>query len=190
MAVDRRRLIIEAANKSFSMFGYKATTMDHVAKIANVGKGTIYTFFSNKEDLFEEIVSSLVKEMIAQAEATINPEKPFSENVQQVLAKLLEFRNTHVLMIKLLQEEKEIGTPAVLEMLNHIEDEIIGYLKSKIDTAIDKGYIIENDSEITSFLLLKTYISLVSDWERNHKPLSSEQIASIIKFYLMKGLSV
>ncbi|RFU65297.1 TetR/AcrR family transcriptional regulator [Peribacillus glennii] len=189
MAVDRRRLILDAATKSFSMFGFKATTMDRVAKLANVGKGTIYTFFTNKEELFEEIVSTLVKEMIAQAEATIRPDKSFSENVQQVLAKLLEFRTTHVLMIKLLQEEKEIGTPAVLDMLNHIEDEIISYLKSKIDAATQKGYIIQNDSEITSFLLLKTYVSLVSDWERNHEPLSSEQIANIIKFYLMKGLS-
>lgn len=190
MAVDRRRLIIEAATKSFSMFGFKATTMDQIAKLANVGKGTIYTFFTKKEELFEEIVSTLVKEMIVQAEATIRPDQPFSENVQRVLAKLLEFRTTHFLMIKLLQEEKEIGTPAVLEMLNHIEDEIINYLKSKIEAAIEKGHIIQNNSEITSFLLLKTYISLVSDWERNHEPLSSEQIAEIIKFYLMRGLSI
>ncbi|RFU60129.1 TetR/AcrR family transcriptional regulator [Bacillus sp. V59.32b] len=190
MAVDRRRLIIDAATKSFSMFGYKATTMDQVAKLANVGKGTIYTFFANKELLFEEIVSSLVKEMIAEAEAKIQSEKPFSEIVHDVLYKLLEFRTTHVLMIKLLQEEKELGTPAVLEMLNHIEDEILDYLKSKIVIAIEKGHIIQNNAEITSFLLLKTYISLVSDWERNHEPLSSEQIAEVLKFYLMKGLSV
>lgn len=44
MAIDRRQQVIEAAEKSFALFGYKATTMDQVAKIANVGKGTIYTF--------------------------------------------------------------------------------------------------------------------------------------------------
>ncbi|MEH7109635.1 TetR/AcrR family transcriptional regulator, partial [Bacillus sp. JJ1764] len=43
MAPDRRRMIVEAATKSFSLFGYKATTMDQFAKLANVGKGTIYT---------------------------------------------------------------------------------------------------------------------------------------------------
>ncbi|MFD1909464.1 TetR/AcrR family transcriptional regulator [Paenibacillus rhizoplanae] len=32
----------------FSLFGYKATTMDQVAKIANVGKGTIYTFLRTR----------------------------------------------------------------------------------------------------------------------------------------------
>ncbi|MGQ0422282.1 TetR/AcrR family transcriptional regulator, partial [Bacillus sp. HC-Mk] len=48
MAIDRKRSIIEAATKSFSAFGYKATTMYQVAKLANVGKGTIYTFFKNR----------------------------------------------------------------------------------------------------------------------------------------------
>ncbi|MFY4775005.1 TetR/AcrR family transcriptional regulator [Metabacillus sp. RGM 3146] len=189
MSVDRRKLIIDAAAKSFSMFGYKATTMDQVAKLANVGKGTIYTFFRNKDELFHDIVSAMVKEMIHEAEDAIVPGKSFGENVHSALYRILEFRSEHQLMLKLLQEEKEMGTLAVLDMLNHIENEIIVYLKSKIEAAEEKGLIRECDSEITAFLLLKTYIALVSDWERRHKPLSSEKIADLMKFYLLKGLS-
>jgi AcrR family transcriptional regulator len=185
--VDRRGLIVEAATKSFALFGYKATTMDQVAKLANVGKGTIYTFFRNKEELFNEIVSSLVKEMIAEAEAAINPELPFAENVHHALYRILEFRFQHQLMIKLIQEETQMGTLAVSEMLEHVEKEIIAYLKQKMDTAVARGSILPSNSELTSFLLLKLYISLVSDWERNHEPLNSEQIADIMKVFLLKG---
>lgn len=49
---DRKKLIVEAAAKSFSEFGYKATTMDHVARSAGVGKGTIYTFLKTKKNCF------------------------------------------------------------------------------------------------------------------------------------------
>jgi AcrR family transcriptional regulator len=187
--MDRRGMIIEAAAKSFSLFGYKATTMDQVAKLANVGKGTIYTFFKNKEELFNEIISSLVKEMIAEAETVIDPGLTFAENVHRALYRLLEFRSKHQLMIKLVQEEKEMGTHAVSEMLEHVEKEIIEYLKKKIDIGVTKGSIPPTNSELTSFLLLKLYISLVSDWERNHEPLHSEQIADIMKIFLLKGLS-
>ena len=189
MATDRRKMIVEAATKSFSLFGFKATTMDQVAKLANVGKGTIYTFFKNKEELFEEIISTLVKEMIAEAEAVIQPNLPFTENVHRAIYRLLEFRSQHQLMIKLVQEETEMGTLAVSEMLQHVEDEIISYLKQKIDGAIVKGAIPPTDTEITSFLLLKMYISLVSDWEKHHQPLSSEQIAEVMKVFLLKGFS-
>lgn len=186
MAVDRRKMIVEAAEKSFSMFGYKATTMDQVAKIANVGKGTIYTFFKNKEELFHEIMSSLVKEMIAEAENVIIPGAPFTENVHRALSRLLEFRSQHQLMMKLVQEETEMGTIAVAEMLQHVENEIIAYLKKKIDTAMTKGAIPPANSELLSFLLLKMYIALVSDWEKNHTPLSSEEIAEVMKALIIR----
>lgn len=55
MAIDRRQQIVEAASKSFALFGYKATTMDQVAKIANVGKGTIYTFLRIKNSCFMKL---------------------------------------------------------------------------------------------------------------------------------------
>ncbi|WML58081.1 TetR/AcrR family transcriptional regulator [Neobacillus sp. PS2-9] len=190
MAPDRRKMIVEAATKSFSLFGYKATTMDQVAKLANVGKGTIYTFFKNKEELFEEIISTLVKEMIAEAEAVIQPDLPFTEKVHRALYRLLEFRSQHQLMIKLVQEESEMGTIAVSEMLQHVENEIITYLKEKIEVAIAKGSIPATNIELTSFLLLKMYIALVSDWERHHEPLSSEQIAEVIKVFFLKGLTI
>lgn len=45
---DKKQQIIDAATQSFSLFGYKATTMDQVAKMANVGKGTIYTLFQKQ----------------------------------------------------------------------------------------------------------------------------------------------
>lgn len=182
-------MIVEAATKSFSLFGYKATTMDQVAKLANVGKGTIYTFFKNKEELFNDIVSSMVREMIVEAENAINPKYSFTENVHSALYRLLEFRSQHHLMIKLVQEEKEMGTPAVSDILNQVEDEIIVYLKKKIDTAIEKGAIPPCNSELTSFMLLKMYITLLSDWERKHQPLSSDQIAETMKVFLLKGIS-
>jgi hypothetical protein len=90
-------------------------------------------------------------------------------------------------MIKLVQEEKEMGTLAVSDMLRHVEDEIIAYLRKKIETAIEKGAIPPGNTEVISFLLLKMYIVLVSDWERNHEPLSSEQIAEVMKIFLLGG---
>jgi len=189
MATDRRKLIVEAAERSFSLFGYKATTMDQVAKLANVGKGTIYTFFKNKEELFAEIISSLVMEMKAEAESVIQSELPFLENVHRALFRLLEFRSHHQLMIKLIQEEKEMGTLAVSDMLQHIENEIITYIKHKLEGAYHKGARPKIDLEITSFLLFKLYIALVSDWEKNHNSLSSEQIAEIMNVFLLKGFA-
>ncbi|MFF2499708.1 TetR/AcrR family transcriptional regulator [Peribacillus sp. NPDC058075] len=190
MSVDRKKLILEAATKSFSLFGYKATTMDQVAKIANVGKGTIYTFYKNKEELFKEIVQRLIEEMKYEAEQSLDDQLTFFENLHRAVYRILEFRQEHQLSLKLLQEEREIGTPAVQEMVNEMEEAIVSYIKEKLKIAIDKGFIQPCDPEITAFLMLKMYLALIFDWERNHAPLEKEEIAELFKIYLFKGLSV
>ncbi|KAB2337145.1 TetR/AcrR family transcriptional regulator [Cytobacillus depressus] len=189
MVIDRKQQIIEAATHSFSLFGYKATTMDQVAKIANVGKGTIYTFFKNKEELFDEIIHSLINEMKLTADEVIDPSLSFHENVHRVLYKILEFRRKHQLTIKLIQEAREMGTPAVMEVMERLEEAIIHYLKDKISLAVEKGNIQPCDPELTAFIMLKLYFSLVFDWEKRHKPLEKEEIARIFEQYIFTGLS-
>ncbi|MCH1625463.1 TetR/AcrR family transcriptional regulator [Ferdinandcohnia quinoae] len=189
MAVDRRQLIIDAATKSFSLFGYKATTMDQVAKLANVGKGTIYTFFKNKDELFGDIVNTLIKDMKAVAEKAIKTDSSFHDNANRVLFELLEFRKSHQLTIKLFQEERDIGTQAVVDVVQRVEQAIINYMKGIIQEAIDRGEIKECDPEITAFVMLKLYVSLIFDWERNHQPLVKEEISQLFELYFFHGLS-
>ncbi|MGG3943180.1 TetR/AcrR family transcriptional regulator [Peribacillus psychrosaccharolyticus] len=188
MTVDRKKLIVDAAAKSFALFGYKATTMDQVAKIANVGKGTIYTFYTNKEELFKEIVSVIIREMKQEAIKAIDDDQPFVENLHQALYRLLAFRKEHQLLIKLFQEEKEIGTPAVRDMVEEIEGEIITFIKNKLEVAIEKGYIRPCDAEITAFIVLKMYVALIFDWEKNREPLKKEAIADLFKSIFAQGI--
>ncbi|KAA0547219.1 TetR/AcrR family transcriptional regulator [Bacillus sp. BGMRC 2118] len=189
MAIDRRQQIIDAATKSFSLFGYKATTMDQVAKLANVGKGTIYTFFKNKEELFDDIITTLLKDMKMVAEKAINKELSFNENANQVLFDLLEFRKSHQLTIKLFQEEREIGTQAVVEVVQRVEQAIIHYMKGIILEAIERGEIKQCNPEITAFVMLKLYVALIFDWEQSHKPLEKEEISQLFHLYFFNGLS-
>lgn len=189
LSVDRKQLILEAAKKSFSLFGYKATTMDQIAKLANVGKGTIYTFFKNKEELFDEIITSLIKDMKTEAEKAINPNSSFDENIHRVLLRLLEFRQSHQLTIKLFQEERELGTQAVAEVIQRVEKAIIHYMKGIIQEAIDRGEIKECNPEITAFVMLKMYVALIFDWEKQHPAIDKEEISNLFKLYFIDGLA-
>lgn len=189
MSFDRRQEILKAATQSFSLYGYKNTTMDQVARLANVGKGTIYTFFKNKEELFDEITSKLIKDIENTAVEAIDPSKSFRENVHQALYKMLEYRLEHQLTIKLFQEERDLGTPVVQEAMERLEDSILFFIQEKVEQAIEKGEIKECDPEITAFIILKLYVALIFDWEKARKPLDKEEIAYLFELYLFTGLS-
>jgi len=186
--IDRKKLILEAAAKSFSLYGYKATTMDQVAKLANVGKGTIYTFFKTKEELFDDIINSLITDIRFEVEGVLDDSASILANVNNVLARIHVFRESHQLTIKLIQEERDMGTQTVVEAMQRVEQSIIQYMKAIIQKAIDKGEIKACDPEVTAFVMLKMYFSLVIDWQRNHPPLKKEEIPKLFELYLLKGL--
>jgi AcrR family transcriptional regulator len=52
----KRCQIIEGARKVFLAQGFDATSMNEVARVAGVSKGTLYVYFQNKEQLFEAMV--------------------------------------------------------------------------------------------------------------------------------------
>lgn len=187
--IDRRRNIVEAAEKSFSLFGYKATTMDQIAKLANVGKGTIYTFFKNKEELLQFIMEELIKEMKTAAEETYDKNISFHKFVHRAIYKMLEYRMEHQLAIKLFEEGK-FGTPEVVEALKYFEDAIVNYISHIIQEAINKGFIHPCDPKITAYIILKMYVALIFDWEKNNPSLSKEEIADLMNLYIFKGLAV
>lgn len=189
MSKDRKALILEAATKSFTQFGYKATTMDLVAKLANVGKGTIYTFFKNKEELFDDIFSSLLIEMKQTADQAIDPDLPFHEKAHRAMMAILEYRKKHQLTIKIFQEGAELGTPAAREVIEKLERMVISYIKRKIKEAIKNDDIRPCDPELNAFVIFKLYIALIFDWEKNHEPLKDEELAEMLKMYILKGLS-
>ena len=41
-----------AAEKLFLHYGFRKTSVDQIAREAGIGKGTIYNYFRNKEELF------------------------------------------------------------------------------------------------------------------------------------------
>jgi AcrR family transcriptional regulator len=49
---NRRNEILDAAQKVFFERGLQAGTMDEIAKVAELSKGTLYLYYSSKEDLY------------------------------------------------------------------------------------------------------------------------------------------
>ena len=186
---ERKKLIMEAAKKSFSMFGYKGTTVSQIAKIAGIGKGTVYLSFENKEEILHEIILSLIEEMKHLARESIRTEHSFYTNLHHVIYNVLVFRKEHQMLRKLLDELNEIGTKVVSEAFQTLESEVISFIKEHLEIAMAKGEIKPCNSELTAFVMLKLYIAIVIEWEQKaQQEMSDEEIEQLFRLYLIEGL--
>lgn len=67
----RPQELLEAALSQFVERGYAATRLEDVAAHAGVSKGTLYLYFTNKEELFKAVIRENVIPLIVEAEGTI-----------------------------------------------------------------------------------------------------------------------
>jgi AcrR family transcriptional regulator len=56
---DKRPRLVEAASAVFAEKGYASTRVADIAKRAGVGKGTVYEYFSSKEELLFAVFESI-----------------------------------------------------------------------------------------------------------------------------------
>jgi len=66
--LNKKEIILSAGVKVFSKKGFHKASMDDIAKLANVSKGSLYLYFKSKEALFLEIVEQGFKELIESIE--------------------------------------------------------------------------------------------------------------------------
>jgi AcrR family transcriptional regulator len=64
--------LLAAALELFVERGYAATRLDDVAAKAGVSKGTLYLYFTNKEELFKAVVQENIVPLLAEAEQIID----------------------------------------------------------------------------------------------------------------------
>lgn len=84
MEPNKREAILAAARELFVRSGYKATSMDEVAELADVGKGTLYLVSESKADLFYQVVEADLQAWAEQISAFVDPARPASENLRQM----------------------------------------------------------------------------------------------------------
>lgn len=61
---DKRLRLLKATEEVFSKRGYAQTTLDEIIGLADTGKGTLYKYFGNKDNLFYNLVHLKHKELM------------------------------------------------------------------------------------------------------------------------------
>src|SRR5712692_3984566 len=64
---EKRMRILQAAQSLFIRYGIKRTSIDEVARAADIAKGTLYLYYDSKEMLFAEVAKKICAEIIAEA---------------------------------------------------------------------------------------------------------------------------
>ena len=95
MAVDlaqpKDQRILQAAEEVFSRHGYEKATLDEIIALADVGKGTVYKYFGNKEQLFYKLVADKNAPFVERLQQAVAGQNTFEEKLKAYFKEMVSF---------------------------------------------------------------------------------------------------
>ncbi len=102
--LEKRAAILEAAHEELALHRFDEVKLDDVAARAGVGKGTLYLYFKNKEDLFLQLAVDGIDEMAARMNAACRMDGPFKERFFLSAYALADFFCRHHSLVHMMHQ--------------------------------------------------------------------------------------
>ena len=151
----RKQQIMEAAIVCFGSKGYAETTIDMIAKQATLSKGSVYRFFSSKEELLLSLIDYFDKDFVEK----MNQAFEGKSNLEKIeifshlsLQEALDYRELTSLWFQLL------NLNFAKEKLTGIFSDDVTVLTSIIEDGIAKGEFKQSALEVVP----RTLVSLIN----------------------------
>lgn len=166
---SKRQQILEAAYEVFSKKGYHRATVDEIIAMADTGKGTVYNYFTNKEQLFYTLIRerSLPFET-AMGQVAESGQPPLVKIELMVRSALRFYRENADLWRVMMHEIRGFGS----EGHSHIAPEtkakyregferILGRMAQVLNEGMEKGVLREIDATKSAYALFSVIVMMV-----------------------------
>jgi AcrR family transcriptional regulator len=147
---QRRRMIIEAAERLFISRGYRNTTVDDIAEECELSKGTLYLYFRNKDELYVWVIITIMDDYCDMVEESVASKTAYPDRLQVLGDVFMEFYRKHPERFKMLNKLEHPQPPDIIESweldqyeeifcrMNRIWDLVVRVLQE----GVDNGYFV------------------------------------------------
>jgi TetR/AcrR family fatty acid metabolism transcriptional regulator len=88
--MDKKQQIVQAAIKVFAEKGLEKAKIADIAREAGIGKGTVYEYFSSKEDLFSAIEQFVIQGMLQDLQHWVKIDLPPRKKLEHIIDQSME----------------------------------------------------------------------------------------------------
>jgi len=144
--------MLEAAAALFGTQRFHEVRMEDIATTAGVGKGTIYRYFSDKEDLYLALLERASKQMHDRLERAVSNMKGSSAKLRSVVSAIISFFDEQPHLLSLIQREEVLRGPEF--PWKKTRQEMLSLVTGILDEGNAKGEISAREPELVALLLL------------------------------------
>ena len=132
----KQKKIIEAASILFSRKSYHEVMMEEVAKLASIAKGTVYNYFSSKEELYFSIMKGRMEKLNLSLKEHISGNQSSLDSLRSFITHLYMFMMKHQNFFLMYRKESLSAEHTLCSELIVLEKDLKGILRKIIKSHI------------------------------------------------------
>ena len=175
---QNRTDILDAAERIFARMGFHLATVELIAQEAEFAVGTLYNFFKNKQELYEEVMERVGDRFLDRIEKDVIPHDDVYDASAALIDLILEQFNTHqgllrdyVSIVPMTQLDPYCG---LSDRCQEFYDKIIQYFVKIIEKGIKDEVFAKGDPTTLAVAFDGMCNSLIFYWARQESPPSLE----------------
>ncbi len=139
---DRKEMILEAAIKVFSEYGYEKASIAKICDLAGIARGTLYQYFDNKQQLFHELVATYTKRMAEHMKPpkTDDPAGAGRRQRAHRLLKALEEVYKHREVYGIIIKDGVTKNPETYDLVHNLHNKFIDWIVCEFMDGADQGF--------------------------------------------------
>lgn len=180
----KRDRIIAAALKLFARQPYQEVTMDSVAKLAVVAKGTLYLYFGSKEALYIGILTDGFEK--AKQSNPDDPQAQVAERLHRAIATSIEFYDSHRDFLHLLATEEPRIAAVRSRVIQEFRQHAVEFFSSLVEEGMARGVFRRADPRAAALAIIGGIRSLMLYYD---EPRDGAALSRELSRMVLEGLT-
>lgn len=176
----RRQQIENSAKELFILKGFNSTTIEEIARKAELSPATIYLYFKNKEELYASINLITLKELFNRIQKVYNNKRLSVEE------KIIKFKDGMYKVFKYdplilrnilhvqLEDTLSVLSKELLDQLNQLSQKIMTMIANVYEEGVRQGKFREGDGMAHADIIWSTFTGLVI-WEESKRKINPKK---------------
>jgi AcrR family transcriptional regulator len=189
MISNTKDRILDGAAKVFSEKGYHMASMDEIAAIVGVAKGTLYYNFSSKAQLFAGLVEEGYRIIISEVAKRITPQMSYTERIQKIIEVNYKLFSIYSKLAMILCGELTTGIDdKAKDMILAAKESYIQFVSNIVAHGIEEREFADSDPELVAVGIIGVIEAIFSRKTASDKPWSDETVIDEIQTALISGI--
>ena len=191
LRIQRKRQLLEAAQRVFADKGFHAANVSDVAAEAGVSQGTVYHYFDSKEELLMAAYEAWETENL---QTEINDALQTASTAADKLALIAHAASQRIAKsVDLLSAQVEFWShiprhAAIRKGFKRMFAHMAGEVARVVQQGVDSGEFIDVDAKALARLLIASYDGLILQWLADKKSIDWTSSTETLVTVVLQGL--